>query len=148
MMKRPQGITFRFQATDQAGEHRIRRIEDRLGNFLDFKYSPEDRLEQVVRQSRIEVRWLFVRRAGKTFPNRRSYGRAVVYTYDDWGYLDCVAGPALPGEKPVSWERYEYDQVGETRKLVRVFDWKVASSSRMSMIPITFRLLWLRNPAD
>jgi hypothetical protein len=123
MMKRPRGTTFRYEPAPQPGEHRIRRIDDRFGNGLDFEYSSEDRVEHVFVNAASRYVSLIYDELGRLDRLEDHTGRSVVYTYDDWGYLDCAAGPALTGEQPVSRERYEYEYVGNTRKLVRVWDW-------------------------
>ena len=123
LLKRPQRITYQFEATDQPGEHRIRRIEDRFGNYLDFRYAADDQLLQVFVNSNYRYVTFYYDEIGWLSRIEDHTGRAVVYTYDDWGYLDCVAGPSLPGNEPTRVERYEYDQLGEVRKLARVWDW-------------------------
>lgn len=123
LLKSPQGVTYRFESTDQPGEHRIQRTEDRFGNFLAFRYSPEDRLEQIFVNSLARHVIFIYDEVGHIKRIEDHAGRVVLYSYDDEGYLDCVAGPAFSGEIPSRLERYEYDQVGEVRKLARIYDW-------------------------
>lgn len=124
LMKRPQGSTYYYEFTGQPREHRIRRIEDRFGNRLDFRYSPEDRLQRVYVNSMHRHVSFSYDEAGRLARLEDHTGRIVRYTYDDRGYLDCVAGPARVGERPARMESYEYDPVGRIYKLARVLDWK------------------------
>lgn len=124
LMKRPKGPTFEYESTEQFGEHRIRRIEDRVGGFFRFEYSQEDRLQRIFINSdwrHVDFEYDEIGRLSRLVDHT---GRSVVYTYDDWGYLDCVAGPTLAGERPAKLARYEYDYVGQVRKLARVRDWQ------------------------
>ena len=124
LLKRPQGITYYYEPAMDAGEYRLRRIEDRFGNFLAFSYSSEDHLDRVFVNSASRYVHFEYDELDRLIRIEDHAGRFVTYTYNEWGYLDCVIGPALAGKEPAGQERYEYDQVGEVRKLVRVYDWK------------------------
>jgi RHS repeat-associated protein len=122
-LMRPQGIAYRFEPTDQPGEHRIKRIEDRFGNFLEFRYSQDDqKLKRIFINSTARSVALSYNNQGFLSKIEDHAGRIVTYAYDDFGYLEYVRGPAFSHEKPLHVERYEYDRVGHVRKLVRVFN--------------------------
>jgi len=124
VLKQPQGITHYYEPAMEAGQYRLRRIEDRFTNFLEFSYSAEDRLERVLINSPARYVQFQYDELNRLKRIEDHTGRFVSYTYDDWGYLESVAGPAALGEPPILQERYEYDLVGQFRKLVRVVNWQ------------------------
>ena len=124
LLRKPRGVTYFYQETAQPGEHRIYKIQDRFGNYLGFVYSNDDRLQWVFINSNKRHVHFDYDVTGNLVCIKDHTGRAVVYQYDDWGYLSCVIGPTCQGEKPVRFERYEYDIVGKALKLARVIDSK------------------------
>lgn len=123
--KRPQGDNYFYEATDQPREHRIKRIEDRFGNYLDFRYAQDGgQLEGVFVNSRHRFVAFRYDESQRIEEVEDHTGRVVRYSYDDWGYLESVTGPAVAGELPLSRERYEYEQVGPLRRLARVWNAK------------------------
>ncbi len=124
MLEKPGGVTYQYEPTDQPGEHRIQRIEDRQGNYLQFSYDPENRLRLVNVNSPARYASFDYDELNRISRVSDHTGRAVLYTYDDWGYLASVAGPYLPEEMPTIIEKYEYAQVGDGHKLAKIIDWK------------------------
>ncbi|UCG28157.1 MAG: hypothetical protein JSV24_02010, partial [Bacteroidales bacterium] len=124
VLKKPQGMIYRFESTDQPGEHRINRVEDQYGNYLKFVYSLNDLLEQVYINSESRFAIFQYDEVERLTGIADHTGRTVRYTYDDWGNLSGIIGPFAVGDKPVPTERYEYHQVGESFKLVRISDWE------------------------
>jgi RHS repeat-associated protein len=124
IIRRTQGITYHYELTDQPFEHRIKRIVDRFGNYLQFAYDNNGQLRRIFVNS--SARYLLLSYNLKGFISRIEdhARRTVVYNYNDFDLLESVSGPTFPQEKPSRFERYEYDKVGMTHKLARVFNEK------------------------
>jgi len=124
VMKRPQGLSHYYEAANQPGEHRVHRIEDRHGNFLELRYSDEERLEVVFINSLSRYVDFSYDELGRLSRIQDHTRRTVAYTYDDQGLLSSATAPARPGEPSIWLEHYEYELVGQVYKLARVLDWK------------------------
>jgi len=122
LLKKPEGLTYRYQATDQLGEHRIKRIEDRFENYLDFKYSYDGKLERIFINSTARCLIIEYDAQDRVSKITDHNNRVVLYTYNSLGYLDCVIGPTYPDEEPAKIERYEYTDVGKGYRLSQVLD--------------------------
>jgi RHS repeat-associated protein len=121
---KPSGTTHTYCPTSQPDIYFIEQITDRFGNYLKFYYSNDDRLERVfVNSEHRFVRFIYDEYgAGRLKRLEDHAGRAVIYSYNDFGFLESVAGPFNTGEKSEHFELYEYADVGNTLKLVRVYD--------------------------
>jgi RHS repeat-associated protein len=124
LLRRPLGTVFRFEQAADPLHHRIRRIEDRFGNFLHFDYGADEQLGHVLVNSSSRHVTFSYDEAGRLSALADHTGRHVTYGYDDHGYLEWVRGPAATGGPPLGYERYEYDEVGQSFRLARVWDWK------------------------
>jgi RHS repeat-associated protein len=122
-LRRPQGTRYVYEATDQPGEHRVRRIEDRFGNYLGFAYTEDDFLHRIEINSPHRFVRLAYDETGRLSGLEDHAGRVVRYDYDDWGYLASVTGPNWPGDAAERREGYEYDPVGGSRCMTGVLDW-------------------------
>jgi len=124
ILRQPQGVIQRYEATNQAGIHHIKQIEDRFGNYLRFEYDTSNRLSNIFINS--SARWAHFEydEMGRIELMEDHAHRVLLYRYDDWSYLEYAIGPAFRNEKPKRVEQYEYEIVGNKPKLVRVHDWK------------------------
>mgnify|MGYP001500447095 CR=1 FL=1 len=124
VLRQPQGISHYYEPTTDPGQYRLKRIQDRFSNFLEFGYSTDDLLERVSINSPARYVQFQYDERDRLESITDHTGRFVTYTYDDWGYLERVTGPAYTAHQPVIAEQYENEQVGQVRKLTEVLDWK------------------------
>jgi RHS repeat-associated protein len=121
---RPSGIVHSYEPATQPNDYRIRRIEDRFGNYLEFIYSDEDRLALAHVNSPARQVQFHYDDSGRLTQLQDHTGRVLRYEYDDWGQIAAVVGPQAPGGSPLASQRYEYGAVGAQRKLIRIIDHK------------------------
>jgi RHS repeat-associated protein len=119
----PAGDRYTYQRTaEHPFIHRIVRIEDRFGNFLDFAYQ-QDRLQRVVvnHPDRVlefayddQERISLIRDWTRAFGPQ---GRQWRYAYDDLGDLVAVTVPATDRYPAGLTTRYEYSSARTTGAL-------------------------------
>ena len=118
----PTLLTYTFEATGDPDIHRLRSIRDRFANELRFTYDVDGRLAVV----NVNSQYRYVSFQYDTFNRIKAIadhtGRNVLYTYDDRGFLNSVAGPSAPGASATALEAYEYVAIGRFQKLAAVYD--------------------------
>lgn len=124
VLNKPGAEVHHYEATANPGEHRVRRIEQRYGHYLDFFYDDEGRLALVKVNSPDRYATFTYDEAGRLVFVSDHAGRTIGYGYDDWGRLSGVTGPFLSQDPRPIVERYEYGLVGQSHKLVRVLDFE------------------------
>ncbi len=125
VVNKPGGVTYRFVETARKTAFLVERIEDKLGNYLQFHYDSKDRLSKVdVNSAHRNIEFHYDDIGRFSFIRDHS-GRTVRFDYNYWGYLEKITGPEKAGDDSIiRTERYEYERVGYLRKLTQVIDWK------------------------
>jgi RHS repeat-associated protein len=106
VLRQPDGRVYTFEAA-QPSLHRIRRIADRFGNFLAFRYPTDDQIEIEVNDPGRVVR---IRQddLGRIVAVADYSGRVVRYTYDDYDDLVAVTLPRTRDQPLGRSTFYEY----------------------------------------
>jgi RHS repeat-associated protein len=125
----PDGLRQRFEADPAVpGQHRLARIEDRFGNFLQFAYSQDEGgfLERVLVNHPARTVDLVHDELGRITRISDHTGRAWQYYYDDLGDLVTVITPATdryPGGLATCYEYTTPSVSGALQhKLTRIID--------------------------
>ncbi len=137
-LRTPGGSRFAYERVGQTPSHRIRRIEDRNGNYLAFGYDSEGHLARVevnsparhvdlVYDSRGRIETVVAYPVTYQRPEgERRVSRTWRYSYDDFGDLVAVTGPGTERHPEGATTRYEYSSAsysGElAHNLIRVTD--------------------------
>jgi len=131
ILKSLQGLNYRFSKSDERSDnnpseyYKLEKIEDRFTNYLQFKYDNDQIKFVYVNSTKRYVKFEYDTSNRRIINLTDHTTRSLAYEYDDWGYLIKVVGPvnatSFDGEI-IRREFYEYDFVGNARKLIRVFD--------------------------
>ncbi len=122
----PNGVRFLYErSVADATYHRIRKIEDRFGNYLLFSYE-QDLLDAVqVNHPARKVTFLYDT-ADRIIHVRDYTDRQWTYEYDDFGDLSAVTSPATLRYASGLSTRYEYSSMDYSppsqHNLLRIFD--------------------------